>query len=84
MRSFQHHPDPSASRKPTTVLLNQDLLDEAKALGIGVSSACERGLAAQIADVRAQRWLDENREAIASSNDFVEKNGLPLAGHRQF
>jgi Post-segregation antitoxin (ccd killing mechanism protein) encoded by the F plasmid len=31
-----------------------------------------------------QRWLDENKEAIGSSNAIVEKHGLPLAKHRQF
>jgi antitoxin CcdA len=38
----------------------------------------------QISEVRAQRWLDENKEAIDSSNAYVEKNGLPLAQYRQF
>lgn len=32
----------------------------------------------------AQRWLEENREAIESSNRWVEENGLPLAKYRQF
>ncbi len=29
-------------------------------------------------------WLAENKEAIQSSNAWVETHGLPLAKHRQF
>ena len=79
-----HHKSSSAPKRATNVSLNVELLDEAKKLGVNVSRACERGLALQIAEIRAQRWLDENREAIDSSNAFVEKHGLPLAKHRQF
>lgn len=32
----------------------------------------------------AERWLEENKGALESSNRYVEKNGLPLARHRQF
>lgn len=33
---------------------------------------------------RATVWLEENREALEASNAWVEANGLPLAGKRQF
>jgi antitoxin CcdA len=59
-------------------------LDEARALEVNVSRACERGLTLQIAEARAARWLEENREAIESSNAFVERHGLPLARYRRF
>jgi len=29
-------------------------------------------------------WLEENYEAIVSSNAYVEKNGLPLEQYRGF
>jgi antitoxin CcdA len=72
------------ARKATNVSLDRALLNEAKRLGINVSRACEAGLAGRIAEVRAQRWLDENRAALASSNAYVDRQGLPLARHRQF
>jgi antitoxin CcdA len=53
-------------------------------LGINVSRACERGLAEQIAELRDKCWLEENREAIESSNAYVEAHGLPLAKHRPY
>lgn len=34
------------------------------------------------AEARAKRWLEENREALESSNRFVEENGLPLKNLR--
>jgi len=74
----------SIRRKPTNVSLHSDLLEAAKALGVNISRACERGLAEQVSETRAERWLAENKQALESSNLFVEKNGLPLAHHRQF
>ncbi len=73
-----------APKRATNVSLTAALLDEARALGINVSRACDRGLALQIADARAQRWLEENREAIEASNAYVEQHGLPLARYRRF
>jgi antitoxin CcdA len=76
--------DASAPKRATNVSLNSDLLEQAKALGVNVSRACERGLAAQIAELREKRWLDESRAALASSNAYVEAHGLPLAKHRPY
>ena len=74
----------NARRRATNVSLSPHLLEEAKALGINVSQACERGLEERIREIRAQVWLKANRAALDSSNDYVEENGLPLADHRQF
>jgi antitoxin CcdA len=71
-------------RRATNVSLDSEAVAEAKALGINVSRACEAGLKAEIKRVRAERWLEENREAIEASNAWVAKNGLPLAKYRQF
>lgn len=71
-------------RRATNVSLGADLLAEAKALGINVSQAAEAGLARAVADKRAQQWLQDNHAALESSNAYVEQQGLPLAGHRQF
>ncbi len=71
-------------KKATNLSLNEDLLVEAKARGINLSKAAERGLIETIAEQRAAEWLTENKDAIESSNDYVEKHGLPLARYRQF
>ncbi len=77
-------PHPPAPRRPTNVTLPEPLLREARDLGINVSQACERGLAAAVAETRAERWKRENRAAMDAWNEHVERHGLPLAAFRQF
>lgn len=74
----------TAPRRATNVTLPEILLREARDMGINLSQACERGLAAAVAEQRRQRWLEENGEAIAAWNDHVAEHGLPLAAFRQF
>ena len=74
----------TARRRPTNVSLSAELVEEAKTLGINVSKACEEGLAAANKKEREKRWLEENAEAIKSHNEWVAKNGLPLAKYRMF
>jgi antitoxin CcdA len=71
-------------RKATNVTLPEPLLAEAKALGVVLSQACERGLAASVAEARARKWLEDNRAGIDAWNEYVEGNGLPLVEFRQF
>lgn len=78
------HRAPAAPRKRTTMTIRPDYLADAKRLGIVVSEAAERGLRDAIREAEAAQWLAENNEALAASNDWVEANGLPLAGHRLF
>jgi antitoxin CcdA len=73
-----------ALRRATNVSLSADIVAEARELDINLSQACERGLVETIAETRAARWLEENREALESSNRWVEANGLPLAKYRLF
>ncbi|MGF7173741.1 type II toxin-antitoxin system CcdA family antitoxin [Azospirillum doebereinerae] len=68
--------DASAPKRATNVSLNSDLLEQAKALGINVS----RG----IAELCDRQWLEANREALASSNAYVEAHSLPLAKQRLY
>ena len=71
-------------RRATNISLPADLIEEAKRLDINISQACQQGLEQQVSKSRAERWIEENREAIESSNAWVEKHGLPLARYRQF
>lgn len=74
----------AAQKRATNVSLSADLIEEAKRLNVNISQACERGLEQQVAKSRAEAWLEANREAIESSNAYVEKHGLPLARYRPF
>jgi len=66
------------------VTLPETLLQDAREMGINLSQACERGLAAEVANTRQQRWLDENKGAMDAWNGHVAEHGLPLAAFRQF
>jgi antitoxin CcdA len=74
----------AAPRRPTNVTLPESLLQDARALKVNVSQACEHGLAAEVAATKLRVWLKENRPAMDAWNDYFEKNGLPLDAFRQF
>ena len=71
-------------RKPTNLSLAADLVEEAKALDINLSRACEAGLEAALREERKRRWQEENQPAMEAWNDWVAEHGLPLARYRQF
>ena len=74
----------NTSRKPTNLSIDNALLQEARALNINLSRAAEDGVKAAVREARADRWRLENAKAIESSNEYVEKNGLPLDKLRLF
>ncbi len=74
----------SPTRRPTNVTLDPRAVADARELGINVSQACERGLVSEIKKAREAKWIEDNWEAIQSSNAWVEKHGLPFAKYRMF
>ncbi|MCB1459463.1 MAG: type II toxin-antitoxin system CcdA family antitoxin [Nitratireductor sp.] len=72
------------TKKPANLSLDAELLKEARALEINISSAAEEGLKQAVSKAKAEAWKRENAEAIRSSNEWVEKNGLPLEKYRMF
>ena len=77
-----YHAPPS--RRATSLTMDRQLLDDARALGVNVSRAAEAGLTIALKEAREAAWKRENADAIAYWNDYVEENGLPLADLRQF
>lgn len=74
----------SVQRKSTNLSLDADLVAKARDLDINISRVAEEGIAKAVTEERARRWKIENREAIEAWNEYVERNGLPLAKYRQF
>ena len=74
----------TTARKAANLSIDAAVLADAKALDINVSRAAEVGIAEAVKAEKGRRWLEENREALESSNAWVEKHGLPLAKYRQF
>jgi antitoxin CcdA len=76
--------DQRATKKPTNVTVNSDLLQKARELGINLSATLEEALVAQVRTRQQEIWLAENREAIAAYNEYVAKNGVFSDGARGF
>lgn len=74
----------TVTKKPTNLSLDQNLIKEARELGVNLSQAAEGGVREAVSNAKAEQWKRENAEAIESSNAWVEKNGLPLEKYRQF
>jgi len=70
-------------KRAVNLFVDADLLDEAKRLGLNLSDTLERRLHTIVRAEREKRWLEENREAIASINQFIKGYGL-LASKLRF
>ena len=77
-------PRPKTTKRATNVSLDTALVAEAQELGVNISLASARGLEQAVKAARAERWLEENKAALDSSNAWVKANGLPLAKYRLF
>lgn len=84
MASRKLRDDHSSPKRATNVSLSVALVEEARTLGIGVSQSCEDGLALAVKRARADKWLEDNRDALESNRAWVAQNGLPLARYRMF
>ena len=67
-------------KRATNVSINQGLLEDAKALDINLSATLERALEMEVRARKREKWLEENREAIAAYNERIARDGL--AGDR--
>jgi antitoxin CcdA len=81
---MKHERISAKPRKAVNLSLDPDLVADAKDIGINLSQTCEAALAAALKREREARWVEENWEAIQSSNAWVEKHGLPLEKYRMF
>ena len=77
-------PPATSARKATNVTIDAGLLEHAKHLGINISKASEEGLSRAVAAKQEALWLQSNQVALESSNAYVDRNGIPLAQHRNF
>ena len=74
----------STPKKATNITLSADVLNEAKALGINISQACNQFLRELVTREQERRWQSDNAEFIAAYNAGVESDGLPLDVWRTF
>ncbi len=74
----------SATKKPTNVTVNSDLLKQAKAFDINLSAALEQKLVELVRQKQAAAWLAENQVAITEYNRYVEEQGTFADDLRSF
>jgi len=76
--------DHSAPKKATNLSINSELLAIAKEMKINLSATLEAELSEIVRQRKRKQWLEDNREAIESYNERVEKYGLFSDGLRRF
>ena len=74
----------SVAKRATNVSIRVDLLDAARDAGVNLSATLERALAEELASLKRARWREENREAIAAYNEYVDAHGVFSDGVRSF
>ncbi|HMA49364.1 MAG TPA: type II toxin-antitoxin system CcdA family antitoxin [Magnetospirillaceae bacterium] len=73
-----------AAKRPINLKARDDLVTEAKALGINLSATFEAALVSAVKAAKIEKWQDENREAFAAYDKRVEAKGVFSAGKRRF
>jgi antitoxin CcdA len=69
----------STTKRKTSLTLDAEVMDGAKALGINVSAVAEAALRNAVASARHVQWLQQNTEAFAAQAAWHERHGHPLA-----
>ena len=69
----------ATTKRKTSLTLDTEVLDGAKALGINVSAVAEAALKNAVASARHAQWLQQNAEAFTAQAAWHERHGHPLA-----
>ena len=76
--------DPKAPKKPTNLSVNSDLLQKCRTMNINLSATLEQALKEILAKQSAQKWAEENKNAINAYNEFVDEHGCFGDDYRTF
>ena len=68
------------ARRKTSLTLDAQALDDARALGVNVSAVADEALRRAVADARHRQWLAENAAAFEAQAQWHDTNAHPLAG----
>ena len=72
------------AKRAANLSVNAELLDEARALEINLSATLEKALDEAVRARKREKWLEENREAIAAYNRRIAHDGLASDHVRAF
>ncbi|MBI5919957.1 MAG: type II toxin-antitoxin system CcdA family antitoxin [Nitrosomonadales bacterium] len=73
-----------SSKKSVNLAINNELLQQAKALNINLSQTLERHLGEVVQQIKREQWLAENQAALDEYNRRVETSGVFSDGLRRF
>ena len=74
----------SGKRKAVNLSLDTGIVATAREAGLNLSQVCEAAIRQATKVELERRWQEEDREAIAAHNAWVEEHGLPLERYRLF
>jgi len=69
-------PPQPGRKRAVNVTVAEDVLADAKRLGMNISQVLEDELRKRVTEEKTRRWQEENREAIDAHNRFIEKHGI--------
>jgi antitoxin CcdA len=67
-----------SKKRPVSLSIRADLIEEAKALDLNASAAAESGIEAAVKAAREAEWLRSSRRAIEAHNARVADRGTLL------
>jgi antitoxin CcdA len=68
--------DRPVKKRAVNLFVDAELLDAARTMRINLSETLEGRLRTIVRAEQEKRWREENQEAIASINSFMERHGL--------
>jgi antitoxin CcdA len=75
MPRFRAIANAPTQRRTVRLSLDADLVREAREYHLNLSAMLERALFEQLRQLRAERWLAENKDGMAAHNALVEQHG---------
>jgi antitoxin CcdA len=69
----------SVIKRKTSLTLDAEVLDCAKALEINVSAVAEAALKRAVAEACSKQWLQDNAGSFVAQAQWQERHGHPLA-----
>jgi antitoxin CcdA len=69
----------TTTKRKTSLTLDSEALDSARALNLNISSIAETALKVAVSNARRLQWLKDNEAAFAAQSAWHERHGHPLA-----
>jgi antitoxin CcdA len=76
--------DIAPPRRTVSLRVDANVLREAREYDLNLSAQLERALVEQLRQLRAERWLVDNKDAIAAYNALVHQHGTFADALRTF